>query len=76
MRVLIEIGATESFLLKSVALKLSLMLLNNVSQEVGLSNGQTKVIETVPRSVRLSKGRYKESIECRVICLARYKTIF
>lgn len=75
VRVLIDPGATENFLSRSVAMKLGLMLMKDVSEEVELPNGQTEVIETLPRSVELSIGRYKESIEWRVIRLARYDVI-
>ncbi|KAL3681508.1 hypothetical protein R1sor_024464 [Riccia sorocarpa] len=75
VRVLIDPGATENFLSRTVALKLGLMLQKDDSEEVELPNGQTERIESLPRKVHLTIGEYQESIEWRVIRLARYDVI-
>ncbi|KAL3701254.1 hypothetical protein R1sor_019276 [Riccia sorocarpa] len=75
VRVLIDPGATENFLSRTVALKLGLGLEKDDSEEVELPNGQTERIDALPRKVELIMGQYQESIEWRVIRLARYDVI-
>lgn len=63
IRVLIDPGATENFLSRSVVMKLRLALKNDESEEVELPNGQTEKIESLPRNIGLSIGKYQEEIE-------------
>lgn len=46
MRVWIDPRATENFVSMSVTMKLGLMLMNDMSEEIELPNGQTSVIDT------------------------------
>ncbi|KAL3680455.1 hypothetical protein R1sor_023411 [Riccia sorocarpa] len=59
----------------TMALKLGLGLEKDESEEVELPNGQTENIDSLPRKVELTVGQYRESIEWRVIRLARYDVI-
>lgn len=63
MKILIVTRTTKNFLLMSVAMKLGLMLMKYVNEEVELANGQIEVIKSVLQSVDLSIGIYKENIE-------------
>ena len=75
VKVLIDPGATENFLSKSVTMKLGLPLGVEENERVELSNGHTESIELLSRSVQLSIGSYREDLEWKVILLARYDVI-
>ena len=75
VRVLIDPGATENFLSKSVAMKLGLPLGVEENERVELPNGHAESIELLSRSVQLSIGSYREDLEWKVIPLARYDVI-
>ena len=75
VRVLIDLGATENFLSKTMAIKLGLPLRDDDNEELELPNGHTESIELLFKSVELQIGSYRENLEWKVIRLARYDVI-
>ena len=70
--VLIDLGATDFFLSRLVALKINLPLEKYQKEEVELPNKQIEAIKTSPESLKLYIiGIYKELIEWRVVRFAR-----
>lgn len=70
MKILIDLGATKNFSSRSVTMKLGLALEKDENEEVELPNGQTEIIESLPRKVELTICKYQEDIEWRMIKLA------
>lgn len=60
---LIDPRATENFLSRSIIMKLRLTLEKDTSEEVELLNGQTELIEILPRSIKLTIDQYNKEIE-------------
>ncbi|CAM6120704.1 unnamed protein product [Calypogeia fissa] len=77
VRVLIDSGASDNFMSRSLAIKLGLRLEVDPDLQLELPNGEIGMIEVLPRTVELQMGQqYKQSIEWKVIRLACYDLIW
>ncbi len=76
VRVLIDSGASDNFMSRSLAIKLGLRLEVDPDLQLELPNGEIGMIEVLPRTVELRMGQqYKQSTEWKVVRLARYDLI-
>lgn len=68
VRVLIDSGASDNFLSRTLAIKLGLRLEVDPNLQLELPNGEIGKIEVLPRTVELQMGQqYKQLTEWKVV---------
>lgn len=76
VRVLIDSGASDNFMSRTLAIKLGLRLEVDPNLQLELPNGEIGKIEVLPRTVELQMGQqYKQFMKWKVVRLARYDMI-